>query len=96
MRDMATRFQSKEIPVFADEVMVSFTIKRSKDGPMKNAVVRMSFIDSMKKTVISEIVVAPVTADALSRVLQKTMEKLDGAMKGEIKKRTDEETTYIG
>jgi len=92
---MPARLQSKEPPVFADEVMVSFTIKRSKDGRRKDGVVRRSFIDSMKKTVISEVVVSPVTADALSRVLGKTLEKLDGALKGEMKKKEDT-TTYIG
>lgn len=76
--------------------MVSFTIKKNKDGSEKNAVVRMSFVDSMKKAVISEVVVTPITADALSKVLHKTMEKLDEAMKGEIKKRVEEQTTYIG
>jgi hypothetical protein len=93
---MTARFQSKETPVFADEVMISFTIKRSKDGSRKDSVVRMSFIDSMRKVVISEVVVSPVTADALSKVLGKTLEKLEGAMKGEMTMKKEDTTTYIG
>jgi hypothetical protein len=95
MPGMPTRIPSREIPIFADEIMVSFTIKREKTGSRKDAMVRMSFIDSMKKSVISEIVVSPITADALSKILVKTLEKLDGAMKGQIKK-VDDTTTYIG
>ena len=92
---MATRIPSKEIPIFADEIMVSFSIKREKTGNRKDAMIRMSFIDSMKKSVISEIVISPITADALSRILVKTLEKLDGAMKGQVKK-VEDTTTYIG
>jgi hypothetical protein len=92
---MTRQFPSKSEPIFADEVMVSFTIKKSKDGKNKDAAVRLSFIDSMRKTVISEIVVTPVTADALRQIIGKTMEKLEGVMEGKIE-RKEETTTYIG
>ena len=91
------RFESKEKPVFADEVMVSFVIKKSKDGSKKDAAVRLSFIDSMKKMSISEVVLSPVTAEALAEVLAKTSLKLTEALEGKLtKKKVEEETTYIG
>ncbi|MBR9680543.1 MAG: hypothetical protein GOU98_01810 [Candidatus Altiarchaeota archaeon] len=91
------RFESKEKPVFADEVMVSFVIKRNKDGTKKDAAVRLSFIDSMKKASISEVVISPVTAEAFAEVLTKTSMKLTEALEGKLpKKKTEEAATYIG
>jgi len=92
------RFESREKPVFADEVMVSFVIKRNKDGTKKDAAIRLSFIDSMKKASISEVVISPITGEALAEVLKKTSEKLEETLKSNVipKKRVEEAATYIG
>ena len=89
--------QSKVKPVFGDEVFVSFTVKKSKDGSRKDVVIRMSFVDSMRKEVIADVVVSPVTAEALSKILEGTLKKVDEVMQGkkEIKKE-EESTFYIG
>jgi len=91
------RLASKEKPTFADEVMVSFVIKRTKDNSERDAVVRLSFVDSMRKEIVSDIVVSPITAKAMITILQKTAEKLESVMAGKIERRKKEdETTYIG
>lgn len=93
---MSGRLASKEKPVFADEVMVSLNIKRSRDGKKRDAAVRMSFVDSLRKEIVSEVILSPVTAESLVVVLQKSMKKLDDVMKGKIEKKQDDSTTYIG
>ncbi|MBR9689677.1 MAG: hypothetical protein GOV01_02160 [Candidatus Altiarchaeota archaeon] len=95
---MATQISSNKSPLFADEVMVSFVIKTSRESNEKDAAVRMSFIDSMRKSVVSEIVVSPITAGSLSNILTKTLAKLDDAKKGKLVKtpKKEDETTYIG
>ena len=88
--------QSKTPPIFADEVMVSFVVKRDKEGKRKEGVVRLSFIDTMRKEVISDIVLTPVTAQALMKILENSLKKLDNALKGKLEKKEEEATTYIG
>ena len=86
---------SKVKPVFADDVVVSFIVKRSKDGKRVDSAIRLSFIDSMRKEVIAEVVISPVTADALSKILEGSLKRLDQAVEGKTRKR-EETTTYIG
>ena len=88
---------SKTQPIFGDEVFVSFTLKKSKDGSRKDVVVRLSFVDSMRKEVVADIVLSPVTAEALAKILENTLKKIDEVMQGkqEIKKE-EESTFYIG
>lgn len=93
---MAGRIQSNEKPVFADEVMISLNIKKSRDGKKKDAAVRMGFVDSLRKEIVSEVILSPITAEALVIVLQKSLTKLEDIMKGKIEKRQDDSTTYIG
>ena len=94
------RLTSREKPTFADEVMVSFVIKRTKDNSEKDAVVRLSFVDSLRKEIVSDIVVSPITAKAMITILQKTAEKLELVLSGKIgkfeRKPKMDETTYIG
>jgi len=88
--------QSKVKPVFGDEVFVSFTLKKSKDGKRKDVVIRLSFVDSMRKEVVADVVVTPVTAEAMIKILQGTLKKVDEVMEGKEVKRKEESATYIG
>ena len=93
---MTGRIPSKEKPVFADEVMISLNIKKSRDGKKKDAAVRMGFVDTLRKEIVSEVILSPITAEALVVVLQKSLIKLEDIMKGKIEKKQDDSTTYIG
>ena len=92
------RLPSKEKPVFADDIMISFIVKKEKDGGAKDAMVRISFVDSLRKEIISDVVISPITARALVQVLSKTNEKLKDSVSGkyQVKKSPEAETTYIG
>ena len=93
---MTGRIPSKEKPVFADEVMISLNIKKSRDGKKKDAAVRMGFVDTLRKEIVSEVIMSPITAEALVVILQKSLKKLEDVMKGKIEKKTEDSTTYIG
>jgi len=88
--------QIKTLPIFGDEVFVSFTLKKTKDGKRKDVVIRLSFFDSMRKEIVADIIISPVTAEALVKILQGTLKKVDEVMKGKGIKRDEESTTYIG
>jgi len=93
-------------PLFADEVMVGVSIKASKDRDEKGRIekeghIRLGFIDVMKGQMITEVVLSPMTAKALLKVLGDNLKKLDEELKsGEPPKEvtpkvTTEELGYI-
>lgn len=82
-------------PVFGDEIMVSFLVKKTEQGN-QDPVVRIGFVDALRKQMVADIVVTPTTARALVKMLQGTLDKLDSAAKGKMPVKKQEETTYIG
>jgi uncharacterized protein (UPF0264 family) len=91
------KIPSRTKPTFADEVMVSFVIKSSKDSKRRDAVVRMGFVDSLRKEIVSDVVVSPVTAEAMISILQVTVKKMNDSLAGKIEKKAVEESAnYIG
>lgn len=95
---MAKKFHQKALPIFADEVMVSFTVKSGREGPEKDVTVKMGFVDTIQNAVVAEIALTPITADALHQILHKTLEKIEEVREGKIEKPEQQEqtTTYIG
>ena len=99
---MTSKFNSKVSAVFGDEVMVSFMLKKSRDGDEKDGMIRIAFMDTARKEVISDVILSPITAKALGKMLLGATQKLDDALAGKkieglrpaVKKQ--EETTYIG
>ena len=89
-------YSSKVKPVFAYEVVVSFAVKSSKDGKRKDAAIRLSFLDTMRKEIVADVVISPVTAEALKKILEGSLEKLDKVVKGQMKKKMEDTTSYIG
>lgn len=89
-------------PVFADEAMVGISIKATKAGNevKKQGVIRLSFIDVIRKQMLSEVVLLPETAKALHRVLGQTLRKFEEEIKSkELPKaliRKETSTGYIG
>jgi uncharacterized protein (UPF0264 family) len=91
------KIPSRTKPTFADEVMVSFVIKNSKDSKKKDAVVRMGFVDSLRREIVSDVVVSPVTAEAMISILQATVKKMNDSLEGKVEKKAAEESAnYIG
>ncbi|MBR9679843.1 MAG: hypothetical protein GOU99_02220 [Candidatus Altiarchaeota archaeon] len=82
-------------PVFGDEVMVSFLVKKTKEGN-QDPVVRIGFVDALRKQMVADVVITPATARALVKMMQGTLDKLDGAIKGKLPVKKQDETTYIG
>ncbi len=80
-------------PIFADEVMVSFSLK----GEEKQAVIRLSFIDLMRQQVVAEVVIAEPTFEAMRKVFENVRKKIDEIRKGKGKKvEESEDLAYIG
>lgn len=91
-------------PMFADEVIVGTMIKamKQKDEVTKEAHVRLGFIDMTKREIFDEVILSPMTAKALVKILSENLSKLDEQMaskeipKQPIQTKKTEELTYIG
>ncbi len=82
--------------LYADDVVVSFAVRQGKKNTReKEAIIRLSFVDSLRKEVVAEIALLPLTARALVEVLQKTLEKLQRTLEGKEETKKKEDTSYI-
>ncbi len=78
------QLQPKSLPLFADEVLVQSGIKYNPDKKArfrKSGVIRLGFLDMRTRSVISDIVMSPITAENLCRILGEHIVKLDKRMK---------------
>lgn len=78
------QLQPKSPPLFADEVLVQSGIKYNPDKKArfkKSGVIRFGFLDMRTRSVISDIVMSPITAENLCRILCKHLAKLDKNLK---------------
>ncbi|HDR53318.1 MAG TPA: hypothetical protein ENN60_01415 [archaeon] len=99
---MADRLESKVTPIFGDDVLVSMMVKKSRDGKKKDGLIRVCFLDSARKEIVADVVMSPLTAEAMGNILMGSIKKLDDIMAGKkvdfpkppVKKQ--DETTYIG
>lgn len=91
-------------PLFADEVVVGRVVKAVKEGEevKKDGYIRIGFIDMTKRQVFSEIVLSPLTAKAMIKILGENITALEEEMKSKelpkkpIEASKTEELTYIG
>ena len=94
-------------PLFADEVSISIGLKASKQRNEKGIIekegyIRLGFIDTLKGQFIAEIVLGPMTAKSLVKILDNSIKNLDTELKsGEPPKIPEIKTTtetpgYIG
>jgi len=98
------QFKATSNPLFADEVIVGTMVKavKTREELKKDGYIRLGFVDMTKRQVFSEIVLSPLTAKALIKILDENLKKLDIELKSkelpkqpiETKKTT--ELTYIG
>jgi len=70
-------------PLFADEVMLGIMVKstKGKDGVRKEGMVRLGFIDMVRGQAVAEIVITPITAEGLSKLLNDKLKELDKELK---------------
>jgi len=70
-------------PLFADEVMLGTMVKsiKGKDGVKKDGMVKLCFIDMIRKQILVEVVITPITAEALSNLLNDKLKELDKELK---------------
>lgn len=101
------QLQPRSPPFFADEVLVQSGIKYNPDKKArfrKTGIVRLAFLDMRTSSVISDVVMSPITAENLVKILGDHIVKLDKRMKSkEMPKRPAEEAerptstqSYIG
>ena len=98
---MKVEYDSSTPAVFGDEVMISFVLKKSRDGKEKDGMVRVAFVDTSRKQIVADVVMSPITAKALSEILKGATQKLDDVLAGKRVRglkptRQQQETTYIG
>ena len=70
--------------MFADEVLVQSGIKYNPDKRArfkKTGIIRLAFLDMRTRSVISDVVMSPITAENLHRILGEHVVKLDRQMK---------------
>ena len=78
------QLQPKSPPLFADEVLVQSGIKYNPDKKArfrKSGVIRLGFLDMRTRSVISDVVMSPITAENLFRILGEHIVKLDKNLK---------------
>lgn len=78
------QLQSKAPPLFADEVLVQSGMKYNPDKKAKfrkTGNIRLGFLDMRTRSVIADIVLSPITAENLHRILGEHIVKLDKRMK---------------
>jgi hypothetical protein len=98
------KLKSVSIPVFADEVIVGRVVKAVKEGEeiKKDGYIRIGFIDMTKGQIFSEIVLSPLTAKAMIKILNENLAALEEEMKSKelpkkpLETKGTEELTYIG
>jgi hypothetical protein len=93
------------VPIFADEVMVGTLVKAVKEGNdvRKEGQVRLNFIDMFRRQSVAEIVISPITARNLVRILEENLNKLEADLKSselppqqKIEGGSTENISYIG
>lgn len=96
---------SSVTPIFADEVMVGTMVKANKESNdvRKEGQVRLNFIDMMRRQSVAEIVISPITARNLVRILQENLSKLEVDLKSKelpkqqkMEEKTTDTISYIG
>jgi hypothetical protein len=98
------KLKAVSVPVFADEVVVGRVIKAVKEGEeiKKDGYIRIGFIDMTKGQIFSEIVLSPLTAKAMIKILNENLAALEEEMKSKelpkkpLEAKKTEELTYIG
>ena len=101
---MKIQLNATSNPLFADEVIVGTMIKAVRDskGIKKDAYIRLGFVDMAKRQIFTEIILSPLTAKALIKILNENLNKLDEELaskelpKQPIRTKKTEELTYIG
>ena len=93
------------VPVFADEVMVGTVVKANKenDTVRKEGQVRLNFIDMFRRQAVAEIVISPITAKNLVKILEENLSKLEADLKSKempqqpkIEEKSTDNISYIG
>jgi len=83
-------------PTFADEVMVGTVVKAAKEGNDVN------FIDMFRRQSVADIVISPITARNLVKILQDNVTNLETELKSKelpkqkIEEKSTESLSYIG
>lgn len=104
-KKMKIELKATSTPLFADEVIVGTIIKaaKTKEGEIKkDGYIRFGFIDMAKGQIFAEVILSPITAKALLKILDDNLKKLDEELKSkELPKKPmevakTEELTYIG
>jgi hypothetical protein len=104
-KEVKIELKATSNPLFADEVIVGTIIKgaKTKEGEMeKDGYIRLGFIDMAKRQVFAEIVLSPITAKALVKILDENLKKLENELKSKelpkapMEVAKTEELTYIG
>ncbi len=93
------------VPTFADEVMVGTVVKANKEGDdvRKEGQVRLNFIDMFRRQSVAEIVISPLTAKNLVKILEENVRKLESDLKSKempeqqkIEEKSTDAISYIG
>lgn len=103
-KQMKIEIKATSKPMFADEVVVGRVVKAVKEGEeiKKDGYIRIGFIDMTKRQVFSEIVLSPLTAKAMIKILDENIAAIEEEMKSKelpkkpIEATKTEELTYIG
>jgi len=107
MEKKQIQIQPRAIPVFADEAQVVAFMKGNKDKKArfkKDGFVRLTFMDIHRRQTVADVVISPITAEAVMGIMANQLAELDKALKSKkmpkSKKvpvsRTTEEQRYIG
>lgn len=76
--------QPRSPPLFADEVLVQSGIKYNSDKKAlfkKTGLIRLAFLDMRTKSVISDVIISPITAEAMYGILGRHLVNLSKKMK---------------
>ena len=94
------QFKTNQLPVFAEEILISMRLKASKT---KNATgfVRLQFVDTYTSQVLADIVIDAVTCEGLVDVLKSKLEEINKVIKSsdpekEIKRLLKQQPVKIG
>ena len=76
--------QSNVRPEYADEIIVTHTVKAGKDNKdkvVKEGHIHLIFLDMTTQKPVSKIVISPITARGLTKALSESTQKLDKELK---------------
>jgi len=96
------QLQTKLVPVHSDFVNISTNVKMSQiDHSRKHGSVRLTFSDTMTGQVVADVVLNPITAEDVCKLISKQLDDLHKAMKSKElpKQKLKADTTeqkYIG